>query len=275
MSTKTDTPGAEPLEDISDVRRFFTALPERLKGLEKEIGELKDKVSKAEAAVVDEKNRWSGFAEEKRELSEQIKNLDATVKKNERDIRSKDSEIDALKTEVATLTKAKEATQAKLDIAQATLERLARVGQLTEKLTNGRQSLDNSLANNEYRVYLAYLMYYSLLNLYAGIVSKDEQKEELMLVNLYQMTQRCKRYKDRPISQFKDAHEEIVQALTSKHKGTEVEELKKEYASRAKYEVHSDRNLFSTVLSALRENCDISLTPFFMDTQAGEPVGAN
>lgn len=265
----------EPSKDINVVRQFFADLPGTLKGLEQEAEALQGQVSTAEKAVVDEKNRWSGFAEEKRRLTGQIADLNATVKEKERDISSKDNKIAALKREVDTLTKAKEDTQAKLKIAQDTLKRLARVGQLTEKLTNGRQSLDNSLAENEHRVYLAFLMYYSLLNLCAGIVSNDKRKEELMLINLYQMARRCKRYKERSISQFEEAHEEIVRALASKHKGTEVEELKNEYARGAKYEIHSDRDLFSRVLSALRENCDISLTPFFIDTQAGEPVGAN
>lgn len=267
--------GTEPPKAISDIRQFYAALPKLLKGLKQEVETLKDKISTAEAAVEAEKNLWSNFAEEKRGLTEQIANLGATVKARETDIGSRDSEIGALNTQVSNLTQEKDATQEKLNTAQATLKRLARVGRLTERLTNGRQSLDYSLANNEYRVYLAFLVYYSLLNMYAGIVSNDAQKEDLMLVNLYRVADRCEQYKGRSIPQFKEVHAAIGKELAARHEGAGVEELKDEYARKAKYETHSDRNLFSLVLSALRENCDISLTPFFMDTQAGEPVGAN
>jgi DNA repair exonuclease SbcCD ATPase subunit len=265
----------EPPHDVETVCQFFAALPGRLKGLEQGIETLKEEVSAAKEAVDAERKHWSGFAERERTLTARIEDLGATVEAKERDIQSKDSKIGELNRQIINLTQEKNVTQNELNDAQAILNRLARVGQLTEKLTSGRQSLDNSLAKNEYRVYLAFLMYYSLLNLYAGIVSKDKQKEDLMRVNLYQMVHRCKRYKNRSISQFEEAHTAIVEGLAARNKGTKVERLKDEYASKANYEIHSDRNLFSLVFSALRENCDISLTPFFIDTQAGEPVGAN
>lgn len=257
------------------VCQFFTNLPAQLQDSAARTSELEHQLSEAEAALVAEKSQWAGFAEEKTRLLGQIETLEESVASKEADIVTKDASIEMLSREKDSLDQKKQQSDTNLERAQSTLDRLRGVGDLAEQLTRGRQSLDNLLKQNEYRVHLAFLMYYSLFNLCVSIVSKDEQKEKLMLVNLYQLTLKCKRYQDLPITPFEEVNDKISKGLESEHHVADVVQLKEELAHKAEYTGHSDHILFSFVLRNLRENCDIPLAPFFMDAAGGKLVGAN
>ena len=263
-----------PLE-IKVAQRSLDSLPERWKQVQEERNTLKRDLQEER-----QKSQELGIEPKRLEAEIDQLNIDLKARDSEllqlkKELSAQKVELNRLEADLAALVRENLTLKNGSNDAQITLGKLHNIVSIAEQLQHGSRGLFHYLPGGlQSQTGLSCLIYFSLFRFSSGVVQGDDLQQQLMLLNLQSIANRCKEYGGTKFGGFSLAYESIIENIERDYGIKDMDQKKQELASHCSFQ-HADLDFFSQILRDLRSMASMPLSPFYLDANKNHPQAAN